>query len=81
MPWLATREARAAWRRDMGAAYAHLKESGEHGVLDPYGAKEPAELFAVAVEAFFENAALFREAHPDLHGHFKQHFGLDPAEW
>ena len=81
MPWLATREARAAWRRDMGAAYAKLRADGEHGILDPYGAKEPAELFAVAVEAFFEDALRFREAHPDIHGHFVKYFGLDPAEW
>ncbi len=79
MPWLATKEARASWRRDMGAAYARLKSEGEHGVLDPYGAKEPAELFAVAVEAFFEDAHRFRELHPDIHGHFVSYFGLDPA--
>lgn len=81
MPWLATREAQAAWRRDMGAAYAKLRDNGENGVLDFYGAKEPAELFAVAVEAFFEDAHRFREAHPDIHGHFVKYFGLDPAVW
>lgn len=81
MPWLASREARSAWRRDMGAAYAKLRDDGEHGVLDPYGAKEPAELFAVAVEAFFEDALRFREAHPDIHGHFVKYFGLDPSAW
>lgn len=81
VPRLATKEARAAWRRDMGEAYARLRTEGEHGVLDPYGAKEPAELFAVAVEAFFEDAHRFRELHPDIHGHFVNYFGLDPAAW
>lgn len=80
-PWLASPAAREAWRRDMGAAYAALRETGEHGVLDPYGAREPAELFAVSVEAFFEDARRFREAHPDLHAHFVKYFGVDPAAW
>lgn len=72
---------RAAWRRDMGAAYAKLRETGENGVLDPYGAREPAELFAVATEAFFEDAHRFRDANPDIHGHFVAYYGLDPASW
>ena len=81
VPWLPTREARAAWRRDMGAAYAKLRDEGENGVLDTYGAKEPAELFAVATEAFFEDAHRFRDQNPDIHGHFVKYFGLDPARW
>jgi len=74
-------ERRAAWRRDMGAAYARLREDGHHGVLDPYGAREPAELFAVATEAFFEDAVRFRTVHPEIHGHFVAYYGLDPATW
>ena len=78
---LAGAEARSAWRRELAEAYAALRRDGEHGVLDPYGAREPAELFAVAVEAFFEDAVRFREAHPGLHAGFSKYFGCDPSAW
>lgn len=80
-PALPDTASRLAWRRDMGAAYAQLRHAGEHGVLDPYGAREPAELFAVAVEAFFEDAAAFRATHPDLHSHLQKYFRVTPSAW
>lgn len=80
-PALPDTPSRLAWRRDMGAAYAQLREDGELGVLDPYGAREPAELFAVAVEAFFEDAARFRDTHPDLHAHLEKYFRVTPSAW
>lgn len=80
-PRVAGADERDAWRRDLLAAYEVLRRDGEHGVLDPYGGREPAELFAVAVEAFFEDAPAFRENHPVLHAHFARHFGVDPSRW
>ena len=38
-------------------------ELGEDFVLDPYGAEDPAEFFAVATEAFFEDGKRLRERH------------------
>ncbi len=39
----------------------------EQSPLDPYGLKSPAELWAVAVEGFFETSSALASAHPDLH--------------
>ncbi len=50
-------------------------------VLDPYGAEEPAEFFAVAVEAFFEIPLAVRERHRELYALFRDYFQQDPAAW
>ena len=47
------------WSRVMSAEYEALvaqTQRGERGVLNPYGATNAAEFFAVATETFFENA-------------------------
>jgi Mlc titration factor MtfA (ptsG expression regulator) len=49
--------------------------------LDPYGAHDPAEFFAVAVEAFFEIPLDLREDHEELYGFLARYFGQDPASW
>lgn len=81
MPWIPDEASRESWLHDMRAAYEKLREEGEYGALDDYGALEPAEFFAVATEAFFENAVRFREYHPDLHRHLRNYYRLDPARW
>jgi Mlc titration factor MtfA (ptsG expression regulator) len=48
-------------------------------VLSPYGLKNEAELFAVAVESFFEDASHLREHHPDLYALLCAFFNQDPA--
>ena len=50
-------------------------------VLDPYGAHEPAEFFAVAVEAFFEIPLELREDHEELYVFLARYFDQDPASW
>jgi Mlc titration factor MtfA (ptsG expression regulator) len=50
-------------------------------VIDEYGADEPAEFFAVAVEAFFESALLLRARHGALYAFLARYFGQDPAAW
>jgi len=49
--------------------------------LDPYGAHEPAEFFAVAVEAFFEIPLDLREDHDELYAFLARYFAQDPAAW
>jgi hypothetical protein len=48
-------------------------------VLDDYGATEPAEFFAVAVETFFELPGRLRRQHPELFAALKAIFNLDPG--
>ena len=48
--------------------------------LDPYGATNPAEFFAVATEAFFDVPTQLEAHEPDLYGVFRDYYGQDPAE-
>jgi hypothetical protein len=50
-------------------------------VLDPYGADEPVEFFAVAVEAFFEAPQEVRARHARLYELLAAYFAQDPAAW
>lgn len=46
--------------------------------LDPYGLEAPAEMWAVAVEGFFELAGAVADAHPDLHQLLDLYFNQRP---
>jgi len=50
-------------------------------VLDEYGAHDPVEFLAVAVEAFFETALALRRNHGDLYELLVTYFQQDPAAW
>ena len=48
-------------------------------VLHPYGLKNEAELFAVAVESFFQEPLRLRASHPELYALLAEFFNQDPA--
>lgn len=48
-------------------------------LLDPYGAEDRVEFFAVATEAFFELPRDLRAEHPELYEVLAAYFGQDPA--
>jgi Mlc titration factor MtfA (ptsG expression regulator) len=50
----------------------------EQSPLDPYGLESPAELWAVAVEGFFELSSAMADAHPDLHQLLDLYFNQRP---
>jgi Mlc titration factor MtfA (ptsG expression regulator) len=50
-------------------------------VLDEYGAHDPVEFLAVAVEAFFEAALALRRDHGELYELLTGFFRQDPAAW
>ena len=55
------------WQKTLGHYFNSLREDPEDGVVDEYGALNPAEFFAVATEMFFEKPrTLYRRA-PDLY--------------
>ncbi|HWM26217.1 MAG TPA: M90 family metallopeptidase [Chthoniobacterales bacterium] len=81
-PALATRAEYATWARVMSGEFKALQAADEAGwptVLDPYGATNPAEFFAVATEAFFERPRELRGRHPELYAALGQYFRQDPA--
>ena len=83
-PTLATRRQQLAWREVMRTEFASLRAADETGIptlLDTYGATNPAEFFAVSVEAFFERPIMFRARHPRLYSELQHYFQQDPVEF
>jgi Mlc titration factor MtfA (ptsG expression regulator) len=54
---------------------------GQKTVLDPYGATNPAEFFAVATETFFEKPRQLKEDHGAVYRELVRFYGIDPGEW
>ena len=84
MPSLATREQQLAWAAVMRSEFASLRAADESGIptlLDTYGAKDPAEFFAVSVEAFFELPRALRARYPKLYEQLRNYFQQDPVEY
>jgi hypothetical protein len=71
-----------AWARVLGAEYAHLLDDIHRHrptLIDPYGATNPAEFFAVATELFFKKPRAMRERHPALYEELRLFYVQDPA--
>ncbi len=69
-PPLATRAERDRWARVCSAAYERhrmLVDAGWPTMLDPYGATNEAEFFAVATEAYFTRGWELDFEHPELY--------------
>lgn len=65
------------------AEYEALRERsgrGERALLDPYGATNPGEFFAVATEYFFDRPRRMAHVTPDLYGVLGDFYNQDPAE-
>jgi Mlc titration factor MtfA (ptsG expression regulator) len=65
------------------AILEHEQKTLEQGdsLLDPYGLSNPPELFAVAVEAFFQNPVALATSHAELYTFLATYFCQDPAVW
>jgi Mlc titration factor MtfA (ptsG expression regulator) len=84
VPVLGTREEQLAWIDVMKSEYFSLRAADESGVptlLDTYGATNPAEFFAVSVEAFFERPYALRARHPKLYATLNSYFQQNPVEF
>ena len=82
VPPLPSRAARAAWLATISQAYERFCDELDADVetfLDPYGAEDIDEFFAVAAEAFFVAPREFARHHPDLHQLFREYFRQDPV--
>jgi len=83
-PALATREQQMSWREVMRTEFASLRAADDTGIptlLDTYGATNPAEFFAVSVEAFFERPSALRGRHPKLYGELQRYFNQNPIDY
>ena len=70
------------WREVIKREYDELVGQVERGyrtLLDPYGATNIGEFFAVATECFFENPARLQRDEPELYAIFREYYGHNPA--
>lgn len=82
-PGLTTPGQARSWAEVFSAEYKRLIRDVDRGrdtLIDPYGATHPAEFFAVATEAFFEQPRALRRLHPDLYDQLAGFYLQDPAE-
>jgi hypothetical protein len=72
------------WARILGSEFKQLNSALEQNletVLNDYGAKNPAEFFAVATECFFEKPSQLKERHPALYAELKEFYRQDPLQY
>jgi Mlc titration factor MtfA (ptsG expression regulator) len=72
------------WKQVFSQAYDDLqsqRHSGEQGLFNHYGARSPAEFFAVATEVFFEQALSLATHYPALYRELRDYYRVDPASW
>ncbi|QXC61904.1 zinc-dependent peptidase [Aquihabitans sp. G128] len=79
-PPLPDAAARQRWV-DVCSHELHLLRTGQGGpLLDPYGAADPAEFFAVATEVFFNRPVDVQAHKPELYAVLGAFYRQDPAE-
>ncbi|MEM7704005.1 MAG: M90 family metallopeptidase [Pseudomonadota bacterium] len=67
---------RGKWADVMQKAFEDLNKQARRGRprIDPYGATEPAEFFAVTSEYYFENPDRLKDAYPDVYSQLHQFY-------
>jgi hypothetical protein len=83
-PELGGRQRYARWSKVMSQAFARLQRDAAHGLptlLNPYGATNPAEFFAVLSETFFEQPGELAAQHPELYDELRDFYRIDPLSW
>lgn len=72
------------WKEIVDREYNQLCDDVQRNIstlLDPYGASNTAEFFAVACEAFFEQPRQLRAEHAELYQLLRHYFRVDPISW
>ena len=79
-PWRPNPSLRRRWARVMGAAFERLQQQPST-LIDPYGASDPAEFFAVLNEVFFERPRDLAAEEPLVYAELSELYRLDPVQW
>ncbi|MFZ6847352.1 zinc-dependent peptidase [Undibacterium sp. RuRC25W] len=84
-PLLSSAAAYRAWSQVMEREYESLlhaiQHHHHHTVIDPYGATNPAEFFAVSTEAFFKKSTELAQHHPALYEQLRSFYQVEPRDW
>ncbi|TFW17926.1 zinc-dependent peptidase [Massilia arenosa] len=83
-PYLGNPQRYESWSTVLSREYQRLRRDamyGQQGVLDHYGASNPAEFFAVAVETYFTKPWQLADEHAELYAEFQEYFRVDPRAW
>lgn len=81
-PDLGARAHYTSWAHVLGDEFTALSEklhAGRRSDIDPYGATNPAEFFAVVTEMFFEKPRAMKQHHPELYEELAAFYKQDPA--
>jgi len=81
-PDLGARARFTSWAHVLSDEYDELSRrlhAGRHSDIDPYGATNPAEFFAVLTEMFFEKPRALKRRHADLYQELAAFYQQDPA--
>ncbi|MBI3410305.1 MAG: zinc-dependent peptidase [Planctomycetes bacterium] len=77
-------ELQASWERIMGREFKRLQKAAAHGqepLIDPYGAENPSEFFAVVSECFFDAPWQMQREYGELYALMRDYYQQDPAHW
>jgi MtfA peptidase len=83
-PFLGRRDGYERWARTLSDAFDALRAQlaeGQPTLIDPYGATDPAEFFAVVSELFFERPVALASCHPALYAELMAYYRCDPRSW
>ncbi len=83
-PMLGSRRDYTHWSQVLGHEFTALQQrvqAGQAGLLGDYAATNPGEFFAVASEAFFEQAPRMAAEHPALFDQMRRFYCVDPLSW
>ncbi|MCI0683125.1 MAG: zinc-dependent peptidase [Gemmataceae bacterium] len=75
---------RRRWQQVMAPEFQRLRQAADRQrrtLLDPYGATNEAEFFAVATEEFFDRPLELRDVHPRLYDLLREYYRVEPAAW
>jgi len=82
-PELGPRARYTSWAHVLGDEFDELSRrlhAGRSSDIDPYGATNPAEFFAVLTEMFFEKPRALKRRHPELYAEISAFYQQDPAQ-
>ncbi|MDD7983509.1 zinc-dependent peptidase [Lentisphaera marina] len=81
VPILQESSAYLDWGKIMYKKFLWLREKKKRHqdtLIDPYGALNEAEFFAVCTECFFEKPKQLKKKHPNIYRVMQNYYGLDP---